>query len=192
MLFFSCAIIPENKQANKKFYARKKFIDIPRILEAHGNVRNPDLRTSLAVQWLWFWASTEEGMVSIPGQRTKIPHALWRSQKEKKSLIWKEGSTRRAPLQWCVRVRAVAQFRLTLCNPKDYSLRGSSAHGILQERILEWVAIPFSRGSSWPRDWTHISCVFRIGRRILYCCTPWGTPSPSGGGDIFLGPILSW
>ena len=38
-------------------------------------------------------------------------------------------------------------------------------HGIFQARILEWVAISFSRGSSWPRDWTHISC---IGRQVFY------------------------
>ena len=36
---------------------------------------------------------------------------------------------------------------------------GSSVHGILQARILEWVAIPFSRGFSWPRDWTQVSCI---------------------------------
>ena len=42
----------------------------------------------------------------------------------------------------------------------DYRPPGSSSvHGILQARILEWVAIFYSRGSSWPRDWTHISCV---------------------------------
>ena len=40
----------------------------------------------------------------------------------------------------------------TLCNPTDYSLPGSSVHGILQARILEWVVISFSRGSSRPRD----------------------------------------
>ena len=41
-----------------------------------------------------------------------------------------------------------------LCNPLDYTI-----HGILQARILEWVVIPFSRESSWPRDWTQVSCV---------------------------------
>ena len=44
---------------------------------------------------------------------------------------------------------------------------GSSVRGILQARILEWVAIPFSRGSSWPRSLTHVSCVSCIGRRML-------------------------
>ena len=46
----------------------------------------------------------------------------------------------------------VTQLCLTLCNPMDYSRPGSSVHGIIQARILEWVAIPFSRGSSQPRD----------------------------------------
>ena len=47
----------------------------------------------------------------------------------------------------------------TLCDPMDYSPPGSSVHGTLQSRVLEWVAILFSRGSSWPRDWTLVSCV---------------------------------
>ena len=46
----------------------------------------------------------------------------------------------------------------TLCNPIDYSLPGSTVHGISQARILERVAISFSRGSSWPRDQIHVSC----------------------------------
>ena len=46
----------------------------------------------------------------------------------------------------------VAQLCLTLCHPVGCSLPGSSVHGILQARILEWVAFSFSRGSSQPRD----------------------------------------
>ena len=46
----------------------------------------------------------------------------------------------------------VTQFCLTLCNPMNFSLPGSSVHGILQVRILEWVAIPFPRGFSQPRN----------------------------------------
>ena len=52
----------------------------------------------------------------------------------------------------------VTQLCLTLCDPRNCSPPASSVHGILQARIQEWVAIPFSRGSSWPRDWTQISC----------------------------------
>ena len=53
----------------------------------------------------------------------------------------------------------VAQSCPTLCDPMDYSLPGSSVHGIFQARVLEWIAISFSRGSSWPRDRTQVSCV---------------------------------
>ena len=58
----------------------------------------------------------------------------------------------------CVSAKPL-QLCPTLCNPVDYSPPGSSVHGILQARILEWVAISFSRGSSWPRNWTHVSCL---------------------------------
>ena len=51
----------------------------------------------------------------------------------------------------------VAKSCLTLCDPMDCSLPGSSVHGILQTWILEWVAMPSSRGSSWPMDWTQVS-----------------------------------
>ena len=54
------------------------------------------------------------------------------------------------------------------CDTLDCSPQGSSIHGILQARILEWVAISFSRGSSRPRDRTHVSCVFCTGRRVPY------------------------
>ena len=47
----------------------------------------------------------------------------------------------------------------SLCNPMDCSLPGSSVHGILQARILKWVAISSSRGFSWPRIWTCVSCL---------------------------------
>ena len=67
---------------------------------------------------------------------------------------------------YCVKV---SQPCLTLWDHTDCSLPGSSVHGVLQARILEWVAIPFSRGSSWPRDWTK---VFHIVGRFF---TVWAT-----------------
>ena len=55
----------------------------------------------------------------------------------------------------CVHLKVeVSQSYLTLCDSMDYIV-----HGILQARILEWVAFPFSRGSSKPRDWTQVSCI---------------------------------
>ena len=53
----------------------------------------------------------------------------------------------------------VAQSCLTLCNPMDCRPPSFSVHGILQARILEWVAMPSSKVSSQPRDQTHVSCV---------------------------------
>ena len=56
----------------------------------------------------------------------------------------------------------VAQSCPTLCDPMDHSLPGPSIHGIFQARILEWVAISFSKRSSQPRDWTQVFCI--VGR----------------------------
>ena len=86
--------------------------------------------------------------------------------------------TPKAGVQWgfttvSMHTCSATQLFLTLCDPMACSPPGSSVHGIFLTRILEWVAISFSRGSSRPRDWTHfhISC---IGKRILY---PWATLS---------------
>ena len=73
--------------------------------------------------------------------------------------------------KWSVRC-SVMSNSLTdpmVCNPP-----GSSVHGILQARILEWIGIPFSRGSSWLTDRTQVSC---IGRWILYHLSHQGSPS---------------
>ena len=66
----------------------------------------------------------------------------------------------------------VAQSCLTVCDPVDCSLPGSSIHGIFQARVLEWVVISFSRGYSWPRDWTRVSliagrCFYRLSHGSL-------------------------
>ena len=60
------------------------------------------------------------------------------------------------------------QSCLTLCDPMDCNLPGSSVHGILQARILESVATPSSRGSSQPRGQSHISYVSCICKWVLY------------------------
>ena len=67
------------------------------------------------------------------------------------------------------------QLCLTLCDPMDCSLPGSSVHGILQARILEPVALPSSRGPSWPRNQTPISCSsYSAGR--FFTAEPPGNP----------------
>ena len=63
----------------------------------------------------------------------------------------------------------VTQLCPPLCDPMNCSPPGSFVHGILQARVLEWIAISFSRGYSWPRDRTRVSCI--AGRRF----TVWAT-----------------
>ena len=67
----------------------------------------------------------------------------------------------------------------TLWNPMDCSPPGASVHGISQVRIQEWVAISSSRGSSWLRDRTHVSCVSCTGSWILYRLSHLGSPRSS-------------
>ena len=65
----------------------------------------------------------------------------------------------------------LAQSCPTLCDPMDSSPPGSFVHGIFQARIVEWIAISYSRGSSWPKGWTCISYIFCIGKQIVYHCS---------------------
>ena len=67
----------------------------------------------------------------------------------------------------------------TLCDPLVYRPPGSSVHEILQARILEWVAISFSRRSSWPWVWTHFSCTSCIGSLVPYHFGTYGSPRKS-------------
>ena len=73
-------------------------------------------------------------------------------------------------LHLCVHTKS-HQSCSALCDPMDCSLPNSSVHGILQARILKWVAMPSSRGSSQPRDQTHISYVSCIGKWgfLVFC-----------------------
>ena len=75
----------------------------------------------------------------------------------------------------------VAQSCLTLCDPIDCSLPGSSVHGIFQAILLEWIAISFSRGSSQPRDQTRVSHI--VDRRL---------PSEPPGKSFFLISLLNF
>ena len=79
-------------------------------------------------------------------------------------------------------LKKVTQSCLTLCDHMDCSLPGSSVQGIFQERILEWVAISFSRGSSRPRDWTWVSRI--VARRFTIREVHQGSP-PSVSSSCF-------
>ena len=106
-------------------------------------------------------------------------HLLRYQQRGKGFLIWEQSSNgvagyqRRNLSHHSRKVREseseVAQLCLTLCNPMDCSLSGSSVHGTFQARVLEWIAISFSRGSSRAKNWTRVSRI--AGRRF----TIWAT-----------------
>ena len=74
---------------------------------------------------------------------------------------------------WRGPVCSVAHSCPSLCHPMYGSPPGSSVHGTFQARILEWVAIFYSRGSALPRDRTHVSCISCIGGWILYQWATW-------------------
>ena len=85
-------------------------------------------------------------------------------------LHWQADSLPLAPPKWRSEVKSLSRVRL--CDPMDCSRPGSSVHGCFQAWLLEWVAISFSKGSSWPRDWTRVSR--NVGRRF----TVWATREP--------------
>ena len=93
---------------------------------------------------------------SLSLTQAELPHQLWENH------AWNQGTaptttaTKLLPL--CCSCCLVTKSCATLCNPVDCCLPGSSVHGILQARILEWVSIPFSRASSPPRDRICVSC----------------------------------
>ena len=132
------------------------------------------------------YSSQKKQFQQIDGNRNQTGIKEWGNREHECRLWWEVGAGEDASkslvslsvlwlawLHWCwvlcvcvcvcvcVYVLCVldAQSCLTLCNPMDYSLPGSSVHGILQAKMLEWVAILFSRGSSWPRGWTWVSCI---------------------------------
>ena len=90
---------------------------------------------------------------------------------------WLMGRIRHGDCALLICVCSVAQSCLTLWDPMDCSPPSSSLHGSSQARIPKWVAISYSRGSSWPRNRTQVSCISRIGRWILYHCATWKIPT---------------
>ena len=108
-----------------------------------------------------------QGIFSAQGLHLHLLHLLhWQAN----SLPLRHpGSAKKA----CVGMQAKSlQSCPTLCDPMDYF----SVHMILQAKILVWVAIPFYRGSTRPRNWTCVSCVSCIGRQILYRYLHLGSP----------------
>ena len=135
---------PQTKDCLEQPEARKDCSLEPR--------RTPDLQT------LWLQTS------SLQGMREEISAVL--SHEVHGNLLLQSWQTNVVGLAGCCFCCcSVAKSCLFLCNPMDCSPPGSSVHGIFQARILEWVVIFSSKGSSWPMDRTCVSCG---GRWIIY------------------------
>ena len=91
--------------------------------------------------WIEVRVIVQEAVIKTIPKKTKCKKAKWLSEEVLQIAVERRESE-----------SEVAQSCPTLCDPMDYSLPGSSVHGIFQARVLEWVAISFSRRASQPRD----------------------------------------
>ena len=113
-----------------------------------------------------------------------------------KSARWQESlrSWINSPVRSCV--RAGTPGLSDSCDPTGRSPPGSSARGILQARIVKWIAIFFSKGSSRPKDRSHISYISCVGRKVLYHCrhlgSQWGGNTGQPNLTDLLKCWLSW
>ena len=130
---------------------------------------------SLAVMGQWYSVKDSSTAVISSCRMAGRREIMWRKIEYKTQRLSKMKS-KAGIIRLCVHA-TLLQSCPTLCDPVDCSLPSSSVHGIFQARILKWVSISYSRRSSWPRDQTPISCIFYIGRQILYCCTTRKPPS---------------
>ena len=112
---------------------------------------------SYFLAWRILWGEKPGGLQSI-GHRESVTteHALFTGIQKGQSNTSQSNHRGGKSEHWSL----VLTPCLTLFDPMNCSLPGSSVHGILLARILEWVVIPFSRGSSQPRDWIWASCRF--------------------------------
>ena len=105
--------------------------------------------------------------VAKSAQWALSPVAMWSSKVTLAVVVFCQSSPSCQSTLACVHAQSL-QSCLTLWDSMDCSPSGSSVHGILQARILEWVARPSSRGSSWPGDPAGVSYVSSISRWVLY------------------------
>ena len=109
--------------------------------------------TSLYICLLWKWCNIHMYFI---GLLFWVRFYTWSAERS----TWHKASAQEMLYAVWLKVKVLfAQSCLTLCNPVDCSPPGSSIHGVLQERTLEWAAVPFSRRSWQPRDWTWVSCI---------------------------------
>ena len=128
--------------------------------------------TRLYIWWTWLFPKSVNQILM-----TCKEYEVFKLKKERKS---QEDRDREMVINCACLLSHFSRVRL--CDPMDHRLLGSSVHGIFQARIPEWVAMPSSRGSSRPRDRTHVSYFSCIGRQVLYHWCYLVSPSKSSYG----------
>ena len=125
---------------------------------------------------LWYW-------IVCLGNEQRSFCCLWGCTKARHFGLFADSEGYSTFSKWFLPVCMCAKsLHSCLYNPMDCSPPGSSVQGILQARILEWVAISFLRGSSWPRDQTHIFCISCLADRFFTTESP-GKPITSSNSD---------
>ena len=146
-----------------------------RLPSVFPSIRVFSNESALCIRWTKYWSlsfnislSNEySGLISLRIDWFDLP-VVHRTLKKESSPASQFESINSSGFR-CCEVKWSCSSCLALCDPMDYSLAGSSIHGIFQARVLEWVAISFSRGSSWPRDGTQVSHI------VDRCFTVWAT-----------------
>ena len=153
-------LITVGKKNNEFTNPRAKEIDIKNAKKNNNNNWG----------WISYWSLISGSSYCILGH-TPLWLKNWRFPARQSLLQVIQGSSgNRRVLTWLLCCVQSLQLCPTLCNPVDCSPSGSFVHGIFQVRILEQAAISYSRGSSRPRDWTHVFCT---GRQTLYHWATW-------------------
>ena len=170
--------MPGGKQAGKRFSAPAPLpcrgVPSPDSAYLYVNDLERGKFFHWGVQFLWLWpAGTFE-------TRAKMPELRLLRLLSTCLILWTYDLHLNVSEWMC------AQSCLTLCDPMACSPPGSSVHGICHTRILEQVAISYSRESSQPRDGTCVSCVFCIGGWFFFLTTvPFGKPGVPEEPDIY-------
>ena len=156
--------LKQSKERNNSAFTPKLKQNITKLF----NITSlEEIRAPLVAQMVKNLPSVQETQFQSLGWEDPLEKGMdahssiltWRIPWTKKPGRLQSMESQRVRHNWVTKHSTAVPVQGALCDPMDCGPPGSSVHGILQARILGWVVIPFPRGSSWPRDWTQVSCI---------------------------------
>ena len=167
---WQCLCFKEGEISSYQFHLKRPWCWKRVKAGGQGNDRGWDGWTASLTQRTWVWVDSESWWwTGMPGVLQSM--GLERVQQDWATVLnWTE-------LNRTSCMHAVTSV-MTPCDPMDHSPPGYSVHGVLQTRILEWVAMPSSWGSSQPRDQIHVSCLLNWQAGSLPLAPPGKPPTP--------------